>query len=221
MNPIRVLLADDHTLVLAGIRALVEEIEGVKIVAEAANGREAVAAAKAQRPDLVIMDISMKELNGIEATAQIKAALPATRILILSMHTTEDFVRRALKAGASGYLVKDSAPLELKMAIEAIMKDEIYLSSRVSRHLVSGLVQGRADEHEASLDSLTARQREILQMIAEGKSTKEIAFVLEVSVKTVETHRAGIMDRLRIRDVAGLVLYAVRHGLVSVERPED
>jgi DNA-binding NarL/FixJ family response regulator len=221
MNPIRVLLADDHTLVLAGIRALVEEIEGVQIVAEAANGREAVAAAKAQRPDLVIMDISMKELNGIEATAQIKAALPATRVLILSMHTTEDFVRRALKAGASGYLVKDSAPLELKMAMEAIMKDEIYLSSRVSRHLVTGLVQGRADEHEASLDSLTARQREILQMIAEGKSTKEIAFVLEVSVKTVETHRAGIMDRLRIHDVAGLVLYAVRHGLVSVERPED
>jgi DNA-binding NarL/FixJ family response regulator len=216
MRPIRVLLADDHTLILAGIRALLQEIEGVTIIAEAANGREAVAIARAEKPNLVVMDISMKELNGIEATAQIKADRPETMVLILSMHNTEDFVRRALKAGASGYLVKDSAPLELKMAIEAIMLGEHYISSRVSKHLVTGLVGGVAGG-ESSMDSLTPRQREILQMIAEGKSTKEIAFVLTVSVKTVETHRSALMERLGIRDVAGLVLYAVRNGLVSAD----
>lgn len=220
MSVVRILLADDHRLVLAGIRALIEEIDGTRIVAEAHDGREAIALAREHRPDLAVMDISMKELNGIEATAQIRAELPATRVLILSMHATEDFVRRALKAGASGYIVKDSAPLELRMAIEAILRDEVYVSSRVSKHLVSGLGQGPAPGGETPIDALTPRQREILQMVAEGKSTKEIAFVLEVSVKTVETHRAALMERLGIRDIAGLVLYAVRHNLVSVERPK-
>ena len=215
MNPIRILLADDHTLILGGIRALLKEIDGVTIIAEANNGRDAVAIAKAQKPDLVVMDISMKELNGIEATAQIKAELPAIQVLILSMHATEDFVRRALKAGAAGYLVKDSAPLELKMAIEAVMRGELYISSRVSRHLISGLVDG-AGQDRSSIDSLTPRQREILQMIAEGNSTKEIAFTLNVSVKTIETHRSALMERLGIHDIAGLVLYAVRNHLVSI-----
>ena len=214
MNAIRILIADDHALILGGIRALLTEIDGVTIVGEAKNGRDAVAMAKAQQPNLVIMDISMKELNGIEATAQIKAALPSTRVLVLSMHTTEDFVRRALTAGASGYLVKDSAPLELRMAIEAVMRGEHFISSRVSAHLVSRMVAG-AGEVKSSMESLTPRQREILQMIAEGKSTKQIAHVLDVSVKTVETHRAALMDRLAIHDVAGLVLYAVRNRLVS------
>jgi DNA-binding NarL/FixJ family response regulator len=216
MELIRVLLVDDHALVLAGIRALVEELGGTKIVAEANNGRDAVTLAKQHKPDLVIMDISMKELNGIDATAQIKAELPATQVLILSMHNTEDFVRRAIKAGASGYLVKDSAPLELKMAIAAVMQGEVYLSPRVSRHVVSGFLHGQT-QSESSLDALTARQREILQMIAEGKSTKEIAFQLDVSVKTVETHRAALMHRLDIHDIPGLVLYAVRQGLISVD----
>jgi DNA-binding NarL/FixJ family response regulator len=219
MSAIRVLLADDHNLVRAGIRALVEGIEGITIVAEADNGREAVVLAKLHRPELVVMDISMRELNGIEATAQIRAELPQTRVLVLSMHTTEDFVRRALKAGASGYLVKDSAPLELKMAIEAICRGETYLSSRVSKSLLSGLVGGRPPSAQSSLDALTPRQREILQLIAEGKSTKEIAFTLSVSVKTVETHRAALMERLGIHDVAGLVVFAVRHELISVDRP--
>jgi DNA-binding NarL/FixJ family response regulator len=221
MSALRVLLCDDHTLVRAGIRALVLETPGAAIVAEADNGREAVALAKQHRPDLVVMDISMRELNGIEATAQIRAELPQTRVLILSMHTTEDFVRRALKAGASGYLVKDSAPLELKMAIEAIGRGETYLSSRVSKTLLSGLVDGRPAQSESSLDALTPRQREILQLIAEGRSTKEIAFTLSVSIKTVETHRAALMERLGIRDVAGLVVFAVRHNLISVDRPEE
>ena len=221
MSALRVLLCDDHTLVRAGIRALVLETPGAVIVAEADNGREAVALAKQHRPDLVVMDISMRELNGIEATAQIRAELPQTRVLILSMHTTEDFVRRALKAGASGYLVKDSAPLELKMAIEAIGRGETYLSSRVSKTLLSGLVDGRPAQSESSLDALTPRQREILQLIAEGRSTKEIAFTLSVSIKTVETHRAALMERLGIRDVAGLVVFAVRHNLISVDRPPE
>jgi DNA-binding NarL/FixJ family response regulator len=220
VSAIRVLLADDHTLVLAGIRSLLLDIEGMTIVGEAANGREAVALAKEKSPNVVLMDISMKELNGIEATAQIKAALPDTHVLILSMHNTEDFVRRALKAGASGYLVKDSAPLELRMAIEAVMRGEHYISSRVSRHLVSPLMQGHAEERDSSIDALTPRQREILQLIAEGKSTKEIAFGLGLSGKTVETHRAALMERLSIRDVAGLVIYAVRNQLVTVDQPE-
>jgi DNA-binding NarL/FixJ family response regulator len=217
MSLIRVLLADDHALVLAGIRALVEELGDTEIVAEASNGRDAVALAKQHVPDLVIMDISMKELNGIEATAQIMAEVPSTRVLILSMHTTEDFVRRALKAGASGYLVKDSAPLDLKMAIAAILRDELYLSPRISRHVISGFLHGQPRADASSMEALTARQREILQMIAEGKSTKEIAFQLNVSVKTVETHRAALMERLDIHDIAGLVLYAVRQGLISVD----
>ena len=219
MRKIRILLADDHAMVRAGIRALAQDIEGVEVIAEAGNGREAVLMAKAPQPDLVIMDISMKELNGIDATAQILAESASTRVLILSMHTTEDFVRRAIKAGASGYLVKDAAPLELKMAIDAILNGEVYLSSRISRHLVSGLMGG-SSESESSLDMLTPRQREVLQMVAEGKSTKEIAYALDVSVKTIETHRASLMDRLDIHDVAGLVLYAVRHGLVNLDRFE-
>ena len=155
-----------------------------------------------------------------EATAQIMAEVPSTRVLILSMHTTEDFVRRAIKAGAAGYLVKDSAPLDLKMAIAAVLRGEIYLSPRVSRHLVSGFLHGKPHQNESSMDALTARQREILQMIAEGKSTKQIAYQLNVSIKTIETHRAALMERLDIHDVAGLVLYAVRHGVISVDRTD-
>jgi DNA-binding NarL/FixJ family response regulator len=221
MKPIRIMLVDDHNLVRAGIRVLVQSIEGAQIIAEAENGREALTLALAHNPDLVIMDISMKELNGIEATANIVAQVPSARVLILSMHAAEEFVRRAMKAGASGYLVKDSAPMELEMAIRAVMNDEIYLSSRVARHVVSSLTEGSAAAGETSLDALTARQREVLQMVAEGNSTKEIAAALQVSVKTVETHRAAIMERLRIRDVAGLVMYAARNNLILLERPEE
>jgi DNA-binding NarL/FixJ family response regulator len=221
VSAIRTLLADDHALVRAGIRALLRDIADIAIVAEADNGRDAVRLASELTPDLAILDISMKELNGIEAAAQMKAQSPGTRVLILSMHTTEDFVRRALKAGAAGYIVKDSAPLELTMAIEAVMRDETYLSPRVSKSLLSGIVDGRAAPGGSSLDGLTPRQREVLQLVAEGRSTKEIAYALEVSVKTVETHRAALMERLDIRDTASLVVYAVRNGLVSVEGPRD
>ncbi len=217
----RILLVDDHTLVRAGIRSLIESIDGATIVAEADNGRTALALARKHKPDVVVMDISMKELNGIDATAQIKAEVPDARVLILSMHTSEEFMRRAVRAGASGYVVKDSVPLELKLALDALMRGEAYFSPRISRHLVTILSEPGASESESSLDALTGRQREILQMIAEGKSTKEIAAILGLSVKTVETHRAAIMDRLDIRDIPGLVMYAARHRLIPFEDPEE
>jgi DNA-binding NarL/FixJ family response regulator len=194
-------------------------IDGVAVVGEAENGRDALALCVQHRPDLAILDITMQELNGIDAAAQVKAACPATRVLILSMHSSEEFVRRAIKAGANGYLVKDAAPLELAMAVQAVMRDEVYLSPRVSRHVVAGMRDNAEGEpRRSSIDALSARQREILQMVAEGKSTKEIAFVLDVSVKTVETHRAAIMERLGIRDVPGLVVYAIRNGLIRIEQ---
>jgi DNA-binding NarL/FixJ family response regulator len=217
MSSLRILLADDHLLVRAGIRSLLEGIEHACIVAETDNGREAVDLARALQPDLAVMDITMRGLNGIDATAQIRLESPATRVLILSMHSTEEFVTRAVKAGAHGYLVKDSAPEELKTAVQAVMRDEIYLSPRVSRHVVNSLLQGaQGGRRESPLDALTGRQREILQMIAEGKSTKEIAFVLDVSLKTVETHRKAVMQRLGIHDVAGLVVFAIRSGLIDI-----
>ena len=218
--PIRVVLVDDHTLVRAGIRNLLETLEGVFIVAEADNGRDALALAKLHNPELVVMDISMHEMNGIDATAQIVAQVPGTRVLILSMHSAEEFVRRALRAGASGYLVKDSAPVELKLAVEALGRGDSYLSSRVSRHLVFALGGDSGERTESSLESLTPRQREVLQLIAEGRSTKEVAAQLDLSIKTVETHRAALMARLGIFDIAGLVKFAARHNLISIHGPE-
>jgi len=215
MSRVRVLLADDHALVLAGIRLLAERIEGLEVIGEAHDGREAVAAALAQRPDLVIMDIAMQELNGIEAARKIREALPSTRVLILSSHTDEAFVRRAIDAGVSGYLVKGSIPMELPLAIAAVLKGQVYASPEIARHLLAPDPANRT----GGFESLTPRQREILQMIAEGKSTKQIAFVLGVSVKTVETHRSAVMERLGIRDVAGLVRAAMRHGLIAVDQP--
>ena len=219
--PIRVVLVDDHTLVRAGIRTLLEGLDRVFIVAEADNGRDAVALARQHRPELVVMDISMHEMNGIDATAQIAAQVPGTRVLILSMHSAEEFVRRALRAGAAGYLVKDSAPVELKLAVEALARGDTYLSSRVSRHLVFALGGTESGERaESSLESLTPRQREVLQLIAEGRSTKEVAAQLDLSIKTVETHRAALMARLGIFDIAGLVKFAARHNLISIHGPE-
>ena len=220
MKRIRVLLADDHALVLAGIRLLVERIEGVEIIGEAHNGRVAVETALEMRPDLVIMDISMEELNGIEAAVRIREALPDVRVLILSSHGDGLFVRRAVRAGVSGYLVKRSVPMELPMAISAVMRGQLYVSPEVASHLLTHVTN---PDEESSLDMLSPRHREVLQMIAEGKATKQIAFILRLSVKTVETHRACIMDRLGIHDVPGLVRFAMRHGLVEPDppRPED
>lgn len=218
---IRVLVADDHALIVEAMRLMLERIDGLKVVAAAYNGRDALAMAREHRPDLVIMDISMQELNGIDAAAQLRDELPGTQVLILSSHTGPQYVHRALQAGVAGYLVKESMPAELASAVSAVMAGKKYLSPAICAHVMTGFARGAEAAQENPLSSLTSRQREILQMIAEGKSTKEIAFALGVSIKTVETHRAALMDRLGIRDVAGLVLFAVRYGLVQVDRPHS
>ncbi|HYT47577.1 MAG TPA: response regulator transcription factor [Burkholderiales bacterium] len=209
---IRVLLADDHSLVRAGIRSLLGAMADVQVVAEAASGEEALELAARQQPDVVLMDIAMKGITGLEAAARMRETQPAVRVVILSMHSGEEYVLQALRAGAAGYLLKDAATGELELALRSVMRGESWLSPAVSRQVVEGYVQRSGAE--AAPDVLTARQREVLRLVAGGKSTKEIAFFLNLSVKTVETHRAQIMERLGIRDVPGLVRYALRTGLV-------
>src|SRR6185437_6829850 len=216
LNPIRVLIADDHQLVAAGLRLMVEKVPGAIVVGEVFNGREAVAAAVSARPNVVLMDISMQGLNGIEATVHIVAEAPGVRVLILSSHESEDFVHRSVRAGAAGYLVKGAATQELATALNAVVRGEMYFSPSVVRHLTVGL-GGGGQARGPGLEALTPRQREILQLIAEGHSTKEIAHLLGLSVKTVETHRAVVMERLDIRDVPGLVVFAIRHGLIEID----
>jgi DNA-binding NarL/FixJ family response regulator len=217
----RVLLADDHHLVRAGIRALLESLPDVEIVAEAGDGQEALQALVRTKPDIALVDISMPGLNGLELAARAAREVPETRLVILSVHGDASHVAQALRAGARGYLVKDAAADEIPVLIRSVMRGETYLSPGISRHVVDGFL-GRAapsgSERPDASELLTPRQREILQLVAEGRSTKEVAQLLELSVKTVETHRAQIMERLDIHDLAGLVRYAVRAGLVSSER---
>jgi len=215
MTPLRVLLVDDHALVRAGMRSLLQDLPDVEVVAEAGDGAEALAAAERERPDVVLMDIAMKGMNGLEAAARLRERLPGVKVIILSMHTSEEYVLLALRAGAAAYLIKDSATSELELALKCVMRGETYLSPAISRQVVDGYVQRVGAS--AGPEPLTPRQREVLKRIAEGRSTKEIAFELNLSVKTVETHRAQIMERLGIRDVAGLVRYAMRAGLVPPE----
>ena len=212
MTAIRVLLADDHSLVRAGIRSLLGAMADVQVVAEASSGEEALELAAREQPDVVLMDIAMKGITGLDAAARMRERHPGVRVVILSMHSGEEYVLQALRAGAAGYLLKDAATGELELALRSVMRGESWLSPAVSRQVVEGYVQ-RAGA-EAPPDVLTARQREVLRLVAGGKSTKEIAFFLNLSVKTVETHRAQIMERLGIRDVPGLVRYALRTGLV-------
>jgi len=213
VNPIRVLLAEDHTLVRAGIRSLINSFEGIEVVAEAGDGREATRLARTHEPDVVLMDISMPGLNGLEATARISRANRQCRVLILSMHSNEEYAAQALRAGASGYLVKEAATSELEAALQAVARGETYIGKSLSVGAVNRLL-GEAPPG-TGLAQLTPRQREILQMIAEGKSTREMAQLLNLSTKTVETHRSQLMERLSIFDVPGLVRLAIREGLVS------
>ena len=212
MSPVRILLADDHSLVRAGIRSLLGAMAEVQVVGEAASGEEALELAARQQPDVVLMDIAMKGITGLEAAARMRETQPAVRVVILSMHSGEEYVLQALRAGAAGYLLKDASTGELELALRSVMRGESWLSPAVSRQVVEGYAQRSGAE--AAPDVLTARQREVLKLVAGGKSTKEIAFFLNLSVKTVETHRAQIMERLGIRDVPGLVRYALRTGLV-------
>ena len=213
MKPIIILLADDHNLMRSGLKSLLSGMQGIEVVAEATNGKQAVDLACSVNPDVVLMDIGMKELNGIEAAAIIARDNPSVRVIILSMHDTHDFVSEALKAGAAGYLLKDAVPLELEFALQAAINGETYLSPRVSRQVVQSYV--RPPDAEIGLEMLSPRQREILKAIAKGRTTKQIAYDLGLSTKTIETHRAQIMERLDIHDVAGLVRFSIRMGLIS------
>jgi DNA-binding NarL/FixJ family response regulator len=210
----RVLLADDHKLVRAGIRALLQTVADVEIVAEAADGREALRLVAAHRPDLVLMDITMPSLNGLDATVRIGRSFPHTRVVILSMSADEDSVLKSLRAGAVGYLVKTADPAELGLAIRAVARGERFLSAAVSEHVVAACLN-RIDKERTSLERLTTRQREVLQLIAEGHTTKEIATKLDISPKTAEAYRAELMKALEIHDIASLTRYAIRTGLVS------
>ena len=212
----RILLADNHTLVRAGIRSLLETLPGVEVIGEAADGREALTMTKEHRPDVVFMDIAMEGMNGLEATRRIVKNHPRTRVIILSIHCNEEYVSQALRGGASGYMLKDAAPAELEIAVNAVGSGATYLSPAVSRHVVDDYLR-RVGGDARQVDTLTPRQREVLQLVAEGCSTKEIARKLDVSIKTVETHRTQLMKRLDIHDIAGLVRYAIRWGLVSPE----
>ena len=213
MNPVRVLLADDHTLVRAGLRKLLESIPDIEVVGEAADGLALLALAAQQRPSIVLMDIAMPGINGLEATARLLRDWPDVRVLILSMHQNEEYVREALRHGAAGYLLKDSAPMELDLALKAVLRGETYLSPAVSKGVMSDYIQ-RLRSAEQPGAQLTPRQREVLQFIAEGLSTKEIARRLDLSVKTVDTHRSQLMKQLDIHEVTGLVRYAMRIGLI-------
>ena len=217
MNPIRILLADDHALVRAGIRSLLEKIPNVEVVGEASTGRQALEMAKTRLPNLVFMDIAMAELAGLEALPRITKDFPGVRVIILSAHANEEYVIRALRSGAAGYMLKDAATAELELAITSVSEDKTYLSPSISRPVIDSYLE-RVGGPLSPLEQLTPRQREILQLVAEGKNTKEIASDLDISVKTVESHRLQLMERLNIHDVPGLVRYAVRSGLVSAER---
>jgi DNA-binding NarL/FixJ family response regulator len=209
----RILIADDHTLVRAGLTSLIARLPEMEVVAEAADGRQALRLVRDLQPDIVLMDIAMPGLNGLESAERIHGIHPKVKIIILSMHASEEYVAQALKAGASGYLLKDAATAELEMALKSVSMGQFYLSPAISRQVVDNFLRGGP----TGLDLLTPRQREILQLIAEGKGTRDIAETLHLSVKTVETHRAQLMERLDIHDIAGLIRYALRKGLISAD----
>ena len=217
MSILRVLLVDDHALVRAGIRVLLEKLPGVEVVGEADNGREALERIKTSAPNVILLDISMTELGGLEALPRIVKDFPEVKVLILSGHANEEYVLRALRCGAAGYMLKEAAAEELGLAIKSVAQDKTYLSPSVSRTMVESYLQRAAGE-EGPIEQLTARQREVLQLIAEGTNTKGIAHSLGISIKTAEAHRSQLMDRLGIHDVAGLVRYAIRTGLISAEK---
>jgi DNA-binding NarL/FixJ family response regulator len=212
-KPIRVLLADDHKLVRAGFRAMLTSLGNVDIVGETGDGREALELIRTCQPDVALLDITMPSLTGIEVATRVAAEFQNVRIIILSMHTSEDYIARAVRAGVSGYLLKNADPVELELALRAATNREMYLSPSVSKQLVEDYARRLGPRDEP----LTPRQREILQLIAEGKSTKDIAVTLNLSIKTVETHRKELMDRLGIHDVPGLVRYAIRSGIIKAE----
>jgi DNA-binding NarL/FixJ family response regulator len=211
MKNLRILLADDHEMVRTGLRAVIESHLGWSVCGEATNGRKAVAMARELKPDVVVMDFSMPELNGMEATRQIRAALPRTEVLILSMHESEELVRQMLAVGARGYLLKSDAGKALVEAITALSEHKPYFTSKIA----AVVLQGYLNPHKENVRQLTPREREIVQLVAEGKSTKEVADVLGISPKTADTHRTNLMRKLGFHSVSELVRYAIRNQIVQ------
>jgi DNA-binding NarL/FixJ family response regulator len=217
MRSVRVLLADDHVIVRQGLRRLLESDETMAVVGEAGDGREAVRLAEALHPDVIVMDLRMPGLDGLGATRRIRDRQPDIRIIALSLYEEESYARQALRAGVSGYVIKKAAYEELRLAIEAAMRDEIYVSAGLPRRLVEGYPEGVVlDEKQSAYQRLTPRQREVLQLIAEGHTRRKIAEMLHISPKTVSRHREDLMRRLAIGDQAGLILFAVSQGLVEL-----
>lgn len=217
MKTIRVLLADDHTLVRAGIRGLLSGLAGVEVAGEAGDGHEALRLADELRPDVVLLDIGMPGMNGLETAARLAKFDPTIRVIILSMHISEEYVLQALRAGVAGYLLKGAAVAELELAVRSVARGETYLSPAVSKRVVDDYVS-RTSGSPDPLAALTPRQREILQLVAEGHTSKDIAQRLGLSYRTVEAHRNQVMKRLDVRDVTGLVRFAVRVGLIADDR---
>ena len=214
MSQIRILIVEDHALVRAGMKALLQKIEGIEVVADMGDGLEAVKSVRTEAPDLVLMDIAMPGLNGLDATARIVKDSPATRVILLSMHANEEYLRQALQVGASGYLLKGAELAELELAIRTVSRGETYLTPTIAKYAVEAY-RTKPEGLSGPLARLSSRQREILQLIAEGQTTKDIAQRLNLSVKTVETHRSQLMERLDIHDVPGLVRFAIRVGLIQ------
>jgi two-component system response regulator NreC len=216
MNKIRIVLADDHTVIRAGLRLLLERQPDLVVVGEAEDGRQTVELADAEKPDVIVMDIAMPNLNGIEAARQIIGKHPRTAVVILSMHSDESYVMRALKAGARAYLLKDSAEADLIRAVRAVCEGKSFFSPAVSKMLLEDYIRQLQDRgEEDSYELLTTREREILQLLAEGKTNKEVATVLNLSLYTVETHRAHILQKLGLHSIPDLILYAVRKGIIG------
>jgi DNA-binding NarL/FixJ family response regulator len=218
MESIRLIVADDHALIRAGLRSLVESLPGFEVVAEAHDGQTAVELVAKLRPHILLTDIAMPKLNGLLVTEQVKRDFPEVRVIIVSMHSTEEFVAQAVRAGAVGYLLKDVDSDEIHFAINSVMRGESYLTPEISKKVMTSYMQLIDRRQHPNVDPLTPRQREILRLIAEGQSTKAVARTLEISTKTVETHRSQIMERLGIFDIPGLVRYAMRTGLVPPEK---
>jgi len=216
VNAIRVLVADDHTIIRSGLRLLLERQSGFEVVGEAVDGRQTVELAESLRPDVVVLDIAMPNLNGIEAAKQLAAKLPKVSVIVLSMHADESYVLRALKAGARGYLLKDSAESDIINAIRAVSQGKAYFSPEISRMLMDDYVRNLQQRGvDDRYDLLTAREREILQLLAEGKTNKEISALLNLSPHTVETHRGNILQKLNLHSLPELILYAVRKGVIA------
>ena len=212
----RVVLVDDHTLVRAGLRALIDDLPDFTVVGEGSDGDQALALIDQYRPDVMVMDISMQRVSGLDALDAVRQHRPQLPVIMLSMHALREYALRALRAGAAAYLLKEAAETELELALHAALAGQQYLSPKISSTVLEAL-----HPHTAETLPLTERQGEVLRLLALGYATKEIAFQLQLSAKTVESHRAQIMSRLAIRDVAGLVVYAIRHGIISLDERQD